>query len=154
MTEQEKQQAKVLEEMIDGLNLPNFKGKEFTPYWDSVREGVRNHIPPQDLWPNIVPTLKVLQYLRTKVGKPLILSSTYRSPSYNAAVGGEDHSFHMKFKAIDFYCDSISPRVLWSTLKTMRSVGIFKGGLGLYKTFVHVDTRGYNADWTGSGVTV
>jgi hypothetical protein len=29
----------------------------------------------------------------------------------------------------------------------MRREGIFKGGLGKYKTFVHVDVRGKNADW-------
>ena len=29
----------------------------------------------------------------------------------------------------------------------MRSEGIFKGGIGRHKTFIHLDVRGSNADW-------
>ena len=32
-------------------------------------------------------------------------------------------------------------------LKLWRDQGRFQGGIGLYPTFVHVDTRGTNADW-------
>jgi len=31
--------------------------------------------------------------------------------------------------------------------KKMREEGLFRGGLGLYKTFIHLDTRGRNATW-------
>ena len=26
---------------------------------------------------------------------------------------------------------------------------LFQGGIGLYKTFIHLDTRGYNNTWRG-----
>ena len=32
----------------------------------------------------------------------------------------------------------------------MRADKLFQGGIGLYANFVHIDTRGWNADWTGS----
>ena len=32
-------------------------------------------------------------------------------------------------------------------LQQMRSSGLFSGGIGKYTSFVHVDTRGHNADW-------
>jgi uncharacterized protein YcbK (DUF882 family) len=33
----------------------------------------------------------------------------------------------------------------------MRKAGVFRGGIGVYpgKGFVHVDTRGYDANWRG-----
>lgn len=98
-----------LEYFIDGLNLPNFKGKEFTPYWSRMRNGVRNSVPPEALWPNIVRTLVVLQALRTDLGASIGLTSTYRSPAYNTAIAGAGGSYHMHFIAIDFTCVSGRP---------------------------------------------
>jgi len=34
-------------------------------------------------------------------------------------------------------------------LRQLRNDSMFQGGIGLYANFVHVDTRGWNADWTG-----
>ena len=34
-------------------------------------------------------------------------------------------------------------------MEKIRSDGVFRGGIGTYNTFVHVDTRGENANWTG-----
>ena len=31
--------------------------------------------------------------------------------------------------------------------RAMRSAGLFKGGVGRYGSFTHIDTRGSNADW-------
>ena len=32
-----------------------------------------------------------------------------------------------------------------------RSYLVFRGGVGSYATFTHVDARGYNAGWAGAG---
>ena len=142
---------------IDGLGLPNFKGKEFTPYWSRTRNGVKNSLPPEALWPNIIRTLVVLQALRTDLGSSISLLSTYRSPAYNTAIAGAGASFHMEYKAIDFTCASGTPadwaRKLKSyrgkkfTVPGMNESYVFRGGVGLYPTFVHVDTRGTDANW-------
>jgi len=106
-----------------------------------------NTDPPRASWPAIIPTLRVLDLLRDSVGSPIRLISIYRSPAYNSRIGGEKNSFHTKFCAIDFQSDFVSSAVLHSALGKMRTKGVFKGGLGLYPKFVHVDTRGYNANW-------
>ena len=40
--------------------------------------------------------LDALQALRTRLGKPLIIRSAYRSPEHNRAVGGAKASKHME----------------------------------------------------------
>jgi uncharacterized protein YcbK (DUF882 family) len=140
-----------LEAFIDAKGFKHFRGAELTPYWSRERNGVTNSTPPCDLWPNILPTLRVLDELRERLGAPIRLLSTYRSPAYNRAVGGERNSFHMQFRAIDFACDKGTPDEWADVLKTMRKLGVFRGGIGVYpgKGFVHVDTRGYEANWRG-----
>ena len=106
-----------------------------------------NSEPPRDLWPKIIPTLRVLDALRTKLGCPIKLISIYRNVAYNRAIGGEPRSYHTRFQACDFHATRGTPRQWRDALRTMRAAGVFSGGLGLYPTFVHVDTRGYPANW-------
>ncbi|HEV7601449.1 MAG TPA: D-Ala-D-Ala carboxypeptidase family metallohydrolase [Bradyrhizobium sp.] len=111
-----------------------------------------NHLntdPPKVLWPNIVKTVRVLLELKQRLGGPAItLNSVYRSPAYNVSVGGALNSQHMKFRAVDIVAhDGTSPSHWHAVLKQMRNENFFQGGIGLYSSFVHVDTRGYNADW-------
>jgi hypothetical protein len=55
---------------------------------------------------------------------------------------------HMQFRAVDFVAQGNSTPLDWAnTLRSMRAEGLFLGGIRTYSTFVHVDTRGYNADW-------
>jgi hypothetical protein len=84
-----------LELFIDNLGFPNFRGDhDFTPYWSRQRKGVKNSIPPESLWLNIVPALAIVQRLRTELGDAIELLSTYRSPAYNKAIAGAGASFH------------------------------------------------------------
>ena len=55
----------------------------------------------------------------------------------------------MAFRAIDFMVEGNSRPTDWArALRSMRDdEGLFKGGVGLYASFVHLDTRGTNADW-------
>lgn len=108
------------EEFIDRLGLRHFKGKEFTPYWTRVRNGVRNSVPPYSLWLNMVRTVIVLDTLREELGSSISLLSTYRSPEYNTAIGGEAASFHMAYKAIDFTFTKGKPAAWAKILKGWR----------------------------------
>jgi len=149
--------AQQFEEFIDRLGLRHFKGSEFTPYWSRVTKGVKNSVPPESLWTNIIPTIIILDEFREQLGSAITLLSTYRSPAYNTAVGGEPASFHMKFRAIDFSCGNGSPLEWAKTLRSWRGKKFslprnsgefeFRGGIGKYPTFVHVDTRGQDANW-------
>ncbi len=130
----------------------NFAASEFESYFVAQRKGVTNSVPPQRLWKNIVPTLRIVDDLRESFGKPCTILSSYRSPDYNKAVGGVGLSQHMEFRALDIAFDGISPQHVYDRLIEWRKAGKFVGGLGVYPTsgFVHIDTRGRNATWKGN----
>lgn len=146
---------KEFELFVDSFKFKHFKGKEFTPYWDRVRNGVKNRIPDESLWHNIVNTIIVADALREKLGFTFKITSSYRTPAYNAAIGGEKNSYHMRFMALDLSVSN--PSLLAKTARLSRGrlffvpetndSFIFNGGVGLYSTFVHIDTRANKADW-------
>jgi peptidoglycan hydrolase-like protein with peptidoglycan-binding domain len=129
--------------------LTAFSASEFLVKGGKNASNHLNTDPPEILWPNIVPTVRVLLELKKRLGNPAItLNSVYRSRAYNASVGGARDSQHMKFTAVDLVAgDGRGPSSWARTLHQMRDEGVFAGGIGLYNTFVHVDTRGHNADW-------
>lgn len=141
---------------INAIGLKNFKPYEFLVKGNSnANPGSAafdlNTDPPAGLWNNIVPTARVLDELRNRLQRPITLLSVYRSPAYNKAIGGAAQSQHTQFRAVDFVVQGspVGPLQWASALRDMRSAGLFKGGIGTYASFVHVDTRGSNADWTG-----
>lgn len=58
-------------------------------------------IPPRKLWPNVVPTLRVIRSEVTPVVGPVRIVSGYRPPEFNQCVGGAKKSVHMTFSAFD-----------------------------------------------------
>lgn len=48
---------------------------------------------------------EVLEPVRERLGKPIIVNSGFRCPVHNAAVGGVANSQHMKGEAADITCD-------------------------------------------------
>lgn len=88
----------------------------------------------------------LLNAIRSRYGKPIVVTSGYRSPEHNAAVGGVKNSYHTLGLAADIrplnenrsdvsmlqaICDEMNPH----------------GGVGFYDTFCHVDIRGERARW-------
>jgi hypothetical protein len=105
-----------------------------------------NTDPPRSLWPSLLAVTKVADEARHRIGRPLRINSAYRSPAYNRAISGASKSIHVLGGALDL---SGSPATLHKILTQMRREGLFRGGIGKYRTFVHVDVRGKNADWQG-----
>ena len=106
-------------------------------------------IPERLLW-NILPTIRVLQELRNKFDKPIIINSTYRSPSYNKLIGGSKNSLHLEFNAIDFTIeDKTELKSLFLQLHIWDKEYHFKFlpkagsmGIGFYENrFIHLDAR-------------
>lgn len=135
------------QKLLNAWNVKHFTAKEFFYKGGSNDHLHLNTDPPVELWPNMEQTAKTLETARIRFGKPLALTSIYRSPGYNKRVGGVANSQHVRFNAVDI--STASPAKLYLVLMEMRRDGLFKGGLGLYRTFVHMDTRGYNATWRG-----
>ncbi len=133
---------------INGLRLRHFESTELTDYANRSRNGKQNALPPPPLWSNIRATLWVLDLFREDIGKPIVLVSSYRSIGYNGALpGAAPTSQHTRNAAIDFQVRGMSPAEAFERLMKYRNASVFRGGLGLYSTFVHIDTRGSNATW-------
>ena len=109
-----------------------------------------NTDPDPRLYPNVVPLVNALDKIRSEIDAPIKLISVYRSPAYNRNIGGATSSRHMQFDAADFV--ALGPTAgnsdRWQKIaKKLRANGEFQGGIGVYDSFVHIDTRGSNADW-------
>ena len=123
----------------------NFKKTEF-----KCRDG---SAVPEDLMSNLIELVKNLQIIRDHIGKPMHIISGYRSPKYNRKIGGARKSQHMKARAADIVVKNLKPQELREVIINLIKEGkIKKGGVGLYRSFVHYDTRGWNARWKGTGV--
>jgi hypothetical protein len=133
---------------LETLNLRYLAPHEIISPHRRERNGIANVLPPRKYWKRLVPTLQIADELRHRLGvKLLYITSAYRSPDYNAQFpGASPRSYHTKNLALDLVYDC-PPGMVMDEARKMRAEGLFRGGLGLYKTFIHLDTRGRNANW-------
>ncbi|WP_053954675.1 YcbK family protein [Inediibacterium massiliense] len=111
----------------------NFKLKEF-----ECRDG--SHLVKVD-----EKLIILLQILRDRVQKPIIITSGFRTEKYNQRVGGAKKSQHLLGRAADIKVPGVYPD---EVAKIAKEIG-FKG-IGVYKNFTHVDVReGNMAFWRG-----
>lgn len=97
----------------------------------------------------------VLQCIREHFGKPLHITSGYRTAVHNAAVGGSKNSQHLLGKAADFWVEGVAVATVAAYAESLLPG---RGGIGRYpkdakhpnrKTgWVHVDTRANKSRWT------
>lgn len=87
----------------------------------------------------------LLQRIRDHFDKPLIITSGYRCKAHNAAVKGGTNSYHMRGMAADIVVQGVSTA---EVAKYAESIGV--KGIGLYSSFVHVDTRTNKFYWETS----
>ncbi len=76
--------------------------------------------------------------IRDKWGSAIALTSGYRPPSVNRAIGGASRSRHMQGDAADIYPASGDINKLLQVVRSSSVVGI---GLGMRKGFIHIDYR-------------
>jgi uncharacterized protein YcbK (DUF882 family) len=73
--------------------------------------------------------------------------SAYRAPAYNArCAGARTGSWHQANVAVDVKFPVRASQVT-STARHLRDLGLFKGGVGGYWNFTHIDARGQNINW-------
>lgn len=83
----------------------------------------------------------VLEPLREKVGRPLVVNSGYRSKALNKKVGGVANSYHKEGLAADLRCKNVSEaRVLLAHLKKIPDVDLAMLERAGNATWVHVQT--------------
>lgn len=98
--------------------------------------------------PEIVTSLMRVAAMLEKVrqacgGKPLHVTSGYRCAKHNAAVGGAKGSLHLTGQAADVTCATLSPSEVQRIARGVPEVH----GLGLGKTFTHLDVRGRRVEF-------
>ncbi len=95
----------------------HFTLDEFTASQTAARMGIPN-VPAGDELANVQRTAEVMERVRTLLGnRPILISSGYRCPEVNRAVGGSSTSAHMSGLAVDFTCPGFgSPREICNAL--------------------------------------
>lgn len=78
-----------------------------------------------------------LQALRDRLGTPLLITSAYRSPAHNKAVGGAKNSYHMRGVAFDVRMENHDPHEFEAAA---RAVGFTGFGYYIKNGFMHIDT--------------
>lgn len=76
---------------------------EFTHSQTAKRRGIDNS-PPAPVLVRLRNTARMMEKVRAILGAPIMVSSAYRSPELNVAVGGSRTSDHVTGNAIDFVC--------------------------------------------------
>ena len=140
----------LLSKIYDKTLFPNFSLKE-------ILHGYIEEKIPAELEQNIFPTLTILQKIRTTLNVPIIINSAYRSNAHNILVDGKENSLHLSFNAIDFTPVGYTPAQISHLAneimnKKFVSLCFFNYsmvtitpnlmGVGTYRNFIHIDTRG------------
>ena len=97
-----------------------------------------------DIDPRLV---DALQELRDLANAPIRVTSGYRCPEHNRAVGGAKQSRHLRRHAADIVIKSLSVTVMYELAE---QVAAFRnGGIGVYpeQGFIHVDIREGRTRW-------
>lgn len=82
--------------------------------------------------------VSILDVLRNQVGKPVIITSGYRTPERNKAVGGAKYSYHTRGMAADIRIEGMTAKEIANKLNKIIPNGC---GIIVYDTWVHIDTR-------------
>lgn len=82
------------------------------------------------------------EMIRRYFGRPITINSGYRTPAYNAKVGGAGGSKHKEGKAADIVVSGVSPQ---KVAQYAEEIGV--KALHAYNTFTHIDTRPNYARW-------
>ena len=111
----------------------HFTVEEFERSSTADRLGIANRVPAA-LLPNLrTLCVEVLEPLRAFTGKPIVISSGYRCPALNRAVGGVSQSQHLRGEAADLHLPSTAEGRAWfrwlmdrgwfSTMSMEKSIG-------------------------------
>lgn len=81
--------------------------------------------------------IAALETIRNHFNAPVIINSGYRTPSWNAKVGGTPNSYHCKGMAADIVVKGHSSQEVAKYADSIME----QGGIIRYTNFVHVDVR-------------
>ena len=82
--------------------------------------------------------IKILEKIRTRFDKPIHINSGCRCPDHNAREGGSKNSQHLYGRAADIFIMAVPPVDI---AKFVDERFPDKFGLGIYKSWIHIDSR-------------
>lgn len=117
------------------MNLsPHFTLAELVESQTATRKNIDN-TPAPPVIANLTRIAALLEQVRALVGAPLTVSSGYRSPALNRAIGGAANSAHMLGLAADISTAKLAPRAL---AQLIQKSGIVFDQLIYEGTWVHI----------------
>lgn len=109
---------------------PHFSSHEFR-----CKDGTEHPIDPR--------LIAMLEEIREHFDAPVVITSGYRSPTYNRRVGGAKNSYHVRGMAADIQVRGVAPARVFAWCDEHFATG----GVGKYNSFTHVDCRASRARW-------
>jgi uncharacterized protein YcbK (DUF882 family) len=90
--------------------------------------------------------VNLLQKIRDHFDKAVIINSAYRTEAHNKSIGGATYSQHKYGLAADIHINGVTPKEIAAYVETLLPSS---GGIGIYKSFVHIDVRRVKSRWNG-----
>lgn len=133
---------------LTGLKLVAISPQQVIEAHAKNKGSIWNTLPPKTWWTRMGYTLRVADRIAKEMGVNQVeVISAYRCPAYNAHCdGAKSGSWHQANVAVDVKF-SASPSKVTAAARNLRDRGLFKGGVGGYWNFTHIDTRGENINW-------
>jgi hypothetical protein len=124
---------------------PNFALSELIESDHAIRHGIDNTPNSPTVMANLYKLAQLLEQIRKVCGgNPVLVSSAYRSPPVNQAVGGSATSEHMLGMAADFRIPRFGNPLQVAT--AIATSGIKFGQLIFEGTWVHISVADGNND--------
>jgi hypothetical protein len=133
---------------LASLKLQRVSPRQVITAHAKSKGGVWNTLPPKVWWNRMGYVLKVVDRIAREMNvNEVEIISAYRCPAYNArCAGARAGSWHQANVAVDVKFPVRASQVT-STARHLRDLGLFKGGVGGYWNFTHIDARGENINW-------
>lgn len=115
-----------------------FTWEEATVSQEATRRGIDNSVPTS-LRANVERMAYLMDDIRLKVERPIIVSSWYRCPALNKAIRGSKSSAHMKGLAVDCICPDLgSPLKFAETIAALMLVEPYDQLIAEAGRWVHI----------------
>ena len=121
--------------LSENFSLDEFKSKDGSAF-------------PSEVVQNLGILANQLQALRDHLGKPITITSGYRSKEHNKKIGGALDSFHVRGMAADIQIAGMKPKEVAEEIEKLIKEGkMMEGGIGIYNSWIHYDFRGKRIRW-------